>query len=237
MRQGAFTVLAVAWLMAGGCSAGVPSPVLFDGTTLDGWEGDLDMFRVEAGAIVGGTLAEPIEQNSNLCTIRSFDDFELSLDARIEGSQNAGVFFRSERIPDSNEVGGYQADMGFLPSEFIPQLSDLERVDWDGDYPLWGSLLDEYRPIEDRYRSPIGPFWLLAVAEARQVEEVLDPTGWNTVVVRAVGPRIEISLSGVRTIEFVEDADVPSAGVICLQVHYGGPSIASYRNLAIRVID
>src|SRR5262245_34021938 len=30
---------------------------LFDGRTLDGWEGDLTIFRVDEGAIVGGTLA------------------------------------------------------------------------------------------------------------------------------------------------------------------------------------
>jgi len=127
--------------------------------------------------------------------------------------------------------------MGFLPSEFVLQLSDLERVDWDGDYPLWGSLLDEYRPIEGRYRSPIGPFWLLAVADARQVDQLLDATGRNTVSVRAVGASIQISLNGSRTIQFVEGGNVPAAGVVCLQVHYGGPSIASYRNISIKMLD
>jgi len=79
VRRIALNVLAATWLVAGGCSSGVRPLELFDGTTLDGWEGDLDMFRVEAGAIVGGTLAGGIGQNSNLCIVRSFEDFELSL--------------------------------------------------------------------------------------------------------------------------------------------------------------
>lgn len=36
---------------------------LFDGKTFAGWEGNLDVFRIEKGAIVGGSLGQPIERN------------------------------------------------------------------------------------------------------------------------------------------------------------------------------
>ena len=98
---------------------------LFDGRTLDGWEGNLEMFRVKDGAIVGGTLDKPIARNEFLCTREEFGDFELKLEFKVLGKwANAGVQFRSRRIPNHHEMRGYQADLG------------------DG---WWGALYDESR--------------------------------------------------------------------------------------------
>ena len=36
--------------------------MLFDGKTFSGWEGNRDVFRIEAGAIVGGSLTMPVAQ-------------------------------------------------------------------------------------------------------------------------------------------------------------------------------
>jgi hypothetical protein len=95
---------------------------LFDGKTFDGWEGNLKVFRIEhkdgaaelkEGAIVGGSLKERIARNDYLCTKRSYSDFELRLKFKLLGPEvNAGVQIRSERVPHSNEMIGYQADMG-----------------------------------------------------------------------------------------------------------------------------
>ena len=97
---------------------------LFDGSTLAGWEGNTAYFRVENGAIVGGTRADPIPRNEFLCTTEQFDDFIVRLQFRLDDGVNSGVQIRSKRIPGSNEVIGYQADLG------------------DG---WWGALYDESR--------------------------------------------------------------------------------------------
>src|SRR5258706_1070315 len=39
---------------------------IFDGKTFEGWEGDLKIFRIEAGAIVGGSLKDKIARNEFL---------------------------------------------------------------------------------------------------------------------------------------------------------------------------
>ena len=121
-------LLAWAVVMAGAarCTAADSHPIrLFDGQSFDGWEGNLDVFRIEDGAIVGGSLAAPVERNEFLCTRRQFGDFELQLKFKLLGQgANAGVQIRSRRIPDHHEVIGYQADMG------------------DG---WWGCLYDESR--------------------------------------------------------------------------------------------
>jgi hypothetical protein len=106
---------------------GASKPVaLFDGKTFNGWEGDLKIFRIEDGAIVAGTLDNKIARNEFLCTTRTYGDFELRLKVKLLGgdSANAGIQFRTKRIPNHHEVIGYQADMG---------------VGW------WGALYDESR--------------------------------------------------------------------------------------------
>lgn len=86
---------------------------LFDGKTFDGWEGNLDAFRIEGAAIVGGSRTDPVPRNEYLCTKREYDDFELRLKFRVLGENaNAGIQIRSERVPGSNEMIGYQADVG-----------------------------------------------------------------------------------------------------------------------------
>jgi hypothetical protein len=66
---------------------------LFDGLSLNGWEGDTAFWRVIDGAIVGGTLKAPVPQSAYLCTRAEFADFELRLSARLTGGPNAGVRF------------------------------------------------------------------------------------------------------------------------------------------------
>jgi hypothetical protein len=108
-----------------GCSTQSSEVVLFDGKSFEGWEGPLESFRIEDGSIVAGTLNAPIPKNQFLSTKETFDDFELRFKFKMIGEKvNAGVQFRTKRIPDHHEVIGYQADMG-------------------GKY--WGALYDEQR--------------------------------------------------------------------------------------------
>ena len=84
---------------------------LFNGKTLDGREGDLKIFRVEDGAIVAGSLDNKIARTEFLCTTRSQGDFELRLKVKLLGADqaNAGIQFRTQRIPNNHDVIGYQA--------------------------------------------------------------------------------------------------------------------------------
>ena len=91
-------------------SSGTP---LFDGKSFEGWEGNLDAFRIEDGAIVGGSLKGRVPKNEYLCTRKTYTDFELRLKFKVVGQNtNAGIQIRSERVPNSNEMIGYQADIG-----------------------------------------------------------------------------------------------------------------------------
>jgi hypothetical protein len=177
---------------------------LFDGRTFDGWEGDLKIFRIHDGAIVGGTLAARIARNEFLCTTATYDDFELRLKVKLLGGDgaNAGVQFRTARIPNHHEVSGYQADMG---------------TGW------WGALYDESR----RKKVLKGP-------DQTKMKDVVRAGDWNDYVIRAQGKRIQLSINGVQTVDYVEDdPGIATAGVVCLQIHGGPPSEAWYKDISI----
>ena len=81
---------------------------LFNGKDFSGWEGNLKMFRIDDGAIVGGNLKKRIPHNEFLCTEKEYGDFELRLKVKALGEGvNAGIQFRTRRIPDHHEVIGY----------------------------------------------------------------------------------------------------------------------------------
>lgn len=125
----AFLLLSTVAISASIGQAEEPKPVpLFDGKTLTGWEGETEKtWRVEDEAIVGGSLDTVVPRNEFLCTTKSYGDFELKVKFKLLGDKtkaNAGVQFRTKRIPKHHEVIGYQADIG-------------------QDY--WGALYDESR--------------------------------------------------------------------------------------------
>ena len=67
---------------------------LFDGRSFRGWEGDtVKTWRIEDGALVGGSLKETVPKNNFLCTRRSYSNFILSLKFKLIG--NSG-FLSSE---------------------------------------------------------------------------------------------------------------------------------------------
>lgn len=181
---------------------------LFDGKSLKGWEGDKELFRVEDGAIVAGTLERDIPHNDFLCTEKEYGDFELRLSVKLLGEgDNAGVQVRSRRVPDDHEVSGYQADAGSA---------------WDR--PIWGALYDEAR----RNR-------ILADPGEEVLKELVKPNEWNEMRVRCEGPRIQIWLNGKQTVDYTEeDADIPTSGIIGVQIHGGPPAEAWYKDIQIR---
>ncbi len=181
---------------------------LFDGTSFKGWEGNSDWFRIEDGCIVAGNLTKPIPHNEFLCTESKYGDFELKFEVRLKGEgDNAGVQFRSARVPDKTEVSGFQCDIGNA---------------WDR--PVWGSLYDESRRNK-----------MMAEGEKEKVLSVLKQGTWNALTIRAQGDRMQIWLNGKPTVDYTEsDTTIPKSGIIGLQIHSGPPTEAWYRNLSIK---
>ena len=214
---------------------------LFNGESLEGWEGSNTVFRVEDGAIVGGNLKEPLDMSYYLCTEQTYENFELILSAKFIGSDlniNGGISFRAKRVPNSNEVMGYQADIGYIDAGAVPIFSDFTPADTSGLYPLWGCLVDENRDDISRYPRPdIFPAVIYKVADKQLVEDNMDPFGWNEIHITANGSDIEIMINGVTTAKFTEKGNVPLNGCIALQAHSGGPYEVWYKNIRLTQLE
>lgn len=182
---------------------------IFDGKSFDGWEGNLKMFRVEDGAIVAGTQNERIPNNEFLCTKKTYGDFELRLQAKLEGKgTNAGIQFRSKRIPNHHEVIGFQADIGVMK----------------GNELIWGALYDESRRRK-----------FLAIGDQTQLKKAVRRAGWNDFVISCKGPHIQIRVNGYLAVDYVEkEAGIADSGIIGVQIHSGEPAEASYRRIRIK---
>ena len=186
-------------------AGGESSRPLFDGRTLEGWEGNLGNWRVGEGAIAAGALDRRQPYNEFLATTADYGDFELRLQYKVEGTGgfvNGGVQFWSQRVPGTFEVSGYQADLGAGTD---------------------GNLYDESRRNAN-----------LATAPAEVRDRALKPGAWNDYRIRAEGAHIEIWLNGVKTVDYAEgDKSIPLRGKFALQIHGSANTRVSYRDLEI----
>ena len=192
---------------ANAAEAAKPKPVsLFDGRTFQGWEGDTNKtWRIEDGALVGGSMTSPVPRNEFLSTTRSYTNFVLRLKFKLLGGPqaNAGVQFRTKRIPNNHEVSGFQADMG--------------------DPAWWGCLYDESR----RNR-------VLAKSNIDDVNKVMKRGEWNDYTIRAEGNHIVLSINGIQTVDYVEnESGIDGSGIVAVQIHGGPASEAWYKEITI----
>ena len=180
---------------------------IFDGKTFDGWEGNEEVFRIEEGAIVGGTLSERVEHNEFLATKKEYEDFELRLKFKILGKgANAGVQIRSKRIPNHHEMIGYQADLG-------------DR--W------WGCIYDESR----RRKVLAGP-----AAQERGKGVRREDWNEYVIRCEGKRIQLWINGRPTADYTETDDS-IPLRGVIGLQIHGGPPSEAWYKDICIKELD
>ncbi len=200
-------LLALALLLATG-SRLIAATNLFDGRTLDGWEGDPKRWRVQDGTLTGGSLTEKIPHNYFLATKRSFQNFDLRLKLKLTGVPNtgminSGVQIRSLRVPGSTEMSGFQVDAG------------------DG---WWGKMYDESR------RNKV----IAESADLAAVNAAVKPGEWNEYRIRTEGARIRSWINGVPALDYTEsETGIAQDGNIAIQIHSGGMAQVQVKDVTI----
>jgi hypothetical protein len=181
---------------------------LFDGKSLNGWEGDAKWWRVQDGMITGGSLAEKVPRNFFLATTRSFQNFDLRLHLKLTGVPdtgmiNSGVQIRSLRVPNNTEMSGYQVDAG---------------EGW------WGKLYDESR------RNKV----IAEPIDAAAVNAAVKKDGWNEYRVRTEGARIRSWINGVPALDYTEaEPNIAQDGHVAIQIHGGGMALVQVKDVRI----
>jgi hypothetical protein len=208
---------------------------MFDGKTLDGWDGDPDLWSVQDGCITGITTKEhPPKGKANTFLIYTKDqpgDFELHAMFKLR-NHNSGIQYRSKHLPAAGDnkwvVGGYQADM-------------------DG--------VNQYTGIcyEERGRGIIGPRGKKVVLEAgnpkptiegqtadeKEILAAIKQGDWNEYVVIAKGNHLVQKINGVTTVDITDNDPQKRAmsGVIALQMHQGPPMKVQFKEMKIKKMD
>jgi hypothetical protein len=82
---------------------------LFDGKTFKGWQGDMDVWKINDGVIVGSSEGKKLTHNTFLYTEKEYKNFILKIEFKLR-NHNSGVQVRSKLL-DDHIVTGYQADI------------------------------------------------------------------------------------------------------------------------------
>ena len=204
---------------------------IFDGRTLDGWDGDPTYWRVEDGTLVGEIRSETVIKSNTFIVWRGGrpGDFDLKLDYRISPEGNSGINYRSTVVADpvtpSNAYAmrGYQFDL------------DGRRRYAGNNYEEKGRLFLAVRGQVTRVVGTRPPVVVSTFGDADALAAVATD-GWNAVHISARGHTLTHMLNG-RLMSVTIDDDAPNRpdeGLIGVQVHVGPPMKVEYRNIRIR---
>ncbi|MBP7746140.1 MAG: DUF1080 domain-containing protein [Phycisphaerae bacterium] len=211
MKRIAQPVCVLALLIGAGRAAVAAGPEwanLIQGDTLTGWvqRGGAAKYRVEGGEIIGQTV--PNTPNSFLCTERTYADFELELEFKVDPRLNSGVQIRSQSVPGyrAGVVHGYQVEI------------DPSARAWSG------GIYDESRRD-----------WLCSLEKNEPAQKAFKPGAWNHLRIVATGDSIKTWLNGVAAADLHDS--LTQWGFIALQVHHTKetePLEVRWRNLRIK---
>lgn len=197
---------------------------LFDGKTLDGWEGKTQFWSVRDGAMTGQTTADNPTKHNTFLIWRGgkVGDFELRLKFRMVGG-NSGIQYRSTE-KDDFVVGGYQADfdashgfIGILYEEqgrgILAQRTKKVIIGEDGSKEVAGSTCDE-----------------------KEFLASLKKEDWNEYVVIAKGNHLVQKINGFTTVDVTDNQKEKSRaeGILALQLHAGPPMLVQFKDIQLK---
>ena len=204
---------------------------IFDGRTLNGWEGNPVYWRVENESLVGEITPATVIKSNTFVIWRGGrpKDFELKLDYRITPQGNSGVNYRSTVVPDpvtpANQFAmrGYQCDL------------DGARRYPGNNYEEKGRL---FLAVRGQMTHVVGgrvPVVLSTIGDPGELARTITDE-WNAIHLIVRGNVLTHMING-RLMSVVVDDDAahrPVDGLIGMQVHVGPPMKVEYRNIRLK---
>ena len=204
---------------------------IFDGKTLEGWDGDPAVWSVQDGAITGKTSNdEALKLKRNTFIIwraADVDNFELELEYKIVNG-NSGIQYRSFELPDAKwGIGGYQADFeagdtysGILYGEafrgILAERGQSTELTRDGD------------KFQVKVTGSVG--------DTNEIQKKIKKEDWNKYRVVADGYHFQHFINDVRTVDVIDNdiMERRAAGLLALQAHAGPAMTVQFRNIRMK---
>ena len=199
---------------------------LFDGQTLDGWDGDRTIWSVRDGAITGETRADTgLKENNFLIWKDQVENFELRLKFRLEGG-NSGIYYHAQK----RRPGQTQGD------PLIGTQADFDASGrWTGvimEYLLRGVLAERGQKvvIDEQGQKQVTP-----CGDPAQLLAAVKANAWNDYAVSAKDGNVALQINGVTMCE-VADRDPKRLvhGWLAVQVHVGAPMRVQFKDIYLR---
>ena len=203
---------------------------IFNGRSLDGWDGDPRLWSVVDGAIRGQTTKENPARGNTFCVWRDgkLKNFVLKLKFRIQNG-NSGVQYRSQESPKWR-VGGYQAEVENNPGK-VGFLYHERGRGWMVDV---GDFMVVERDQKDKVlKNVVGK---VADVEALKKAGYYKMKDWNEYTIIARGNHLIHLLNGYQTIEMIDNDPQGRAmeGILALQIHSGPPMVVEFKDIRIK---
>lgn len=217
---------------------------IFDGKSLNGWEGDSTYWRVENGSLVGEvTPSTPLENNTFIIWQGGQPaDFELKGEFRISLEGNSGINYRSialDNIPYG--LKGYQADIDGKNRYTGQNYEERGRTTLayrgeevtihaaqDGSE---GSLRDHVKNNAWTERTITG-----ALGDQDSLGSLIKREDWNAFHLIVNDNRMQHYVNGILMSDVTDKDSINRKleGMLGVQVHVGPPMKAEYRNLRLK---
>jgi len=215
---------------------------IFDGRTLDGWDGDPAYWRVEDGAIVGEVTPATILQRNTFLVWRGgeVEDFELRVRFRITNPGNSGISYRNAEVPGLRwALTGYQADLDG-PKRYVgSNYEERART----TLAAQGQRVT-VPPVQagDSLRAHVrSNAWTPSVVEAQlghpdSLDAHVRDGDWNEYHIVARGNRLQHYVNGVLMSDVTDNDPVNGRrrGLLGVQVHVGPPMKVEYRDFLLK---
>ncbi len=224
---------------------------MFDGKTLDGWDGDPRLWSVKDGVIRGETTPDTKFAGNTFLIWKGGEpsDFDLRLSFRLDpaktGEGNSGVMYRSKHVADGPDaknkwvMGGYQAEIANIPGKdgFLYQERGNAKLRHraDSQNQLYMAMVGEKVDIDNQGVSHV----VGSIGDREAIGKNLRKSDWNDYVIIARGNHLQHFINGVQTIDAVDNDPKGSAknGLIGLQIHNGKPMVVEFKDLRIKEYD
>ncbi len=219
---------------------------IFDGKSLDGWDGDTAYWRVENGNLTGEiTPDKPLKTNSFIIWNGGEPgDFELKGEFKISADGNSGINYRSEKLTDIPfALKGYQADIDGKVNYTGQNYEERKRTTlaYRGETvtvnPLDNSLEPDSALKVNRQRNA----WLNrtvtgSLGTSDSLKTIIRQEDWNTIHLVVKGNRLQHYVNDVLMSDVTDEDTVfgSSNGFLGIQVHVGPPMKVEYKNLRIK---
>ena len=201
---------------------------IFDGKTLQGWEGDSTYWRVENGCLVGEVTPATILKRNSFIIWRGgvTNDFELTVDFLVTPGGNSGINYRSEELTDvPHALKGYQADIGGVAHKYTGQ-----------NYEERGRTFLAHRGEQVVIETGQKPVVTKTLGDSVSLLLSIKQSDWNTYHLIVKDNHLQHYLNGVLMSD-VTDNDTLNrkfTGLLGVQVHVGPPMKISYRNFLLK---